>query len=161
MSNIARMRLQAERKNWRTDHPHGFYAKPDSLPDGSLNIMRWKCGIPGPKDSIWDGATYPIVLEFPEEYPDKPPKCRFPAGMFHPNVYPSGTVCLSLVDEEKDWKPAITVKQILLGIQDLLVNPNLKSPAQEDAYHTFMRDREMYVRRVKEQAARIAAQEGK
>jgi ubiquitin-protein ligase len=26
-------------------------------------------------------------------------------------------VCLSLLDEEKDWRPAITIKQILLGIQ--------------------------------------------
>jgi ubiquitin-protein ligase len=32
--------------------------------------------------------------------------------LFHPNVYPSGTVCLSLLDEEKDWRPAITIKQV-------------------------------------------------
>lgn len=37
-----------------------------------------------------------------------------------------GTVCLSLLDEEKDWRPAITIKQILLGIQDLLNDPNIK-----------------------------------
>ena len=29
----------------------------------------------------------------------------------------AGTVCLSLLDEEKDWRPAVTIKQILLGIQ--------------------------------------------
>ena len=79
---------------------------------------------------------------------------RFPAGFFHPNVYPSGTVCLSLVDADKDWKSAITVKQILLGVQDLLNNPNPKSPAQEDAYRVFMKDKEQYQRKVKEQAAR-------
>ena len=28
------------------------------------------------------------------------------------------------LDESKDWKPAITIKQILLGIQDLMNNPN-------------------------------------
>jgi len=26
-------------------------------------------------------------------------------------------VCLSLLDMEKDWTPAITIKQILVGIQ--------------------------------------------
>ena len=75
--------------------------------------------------------------------------------LFHPNVYPSGTVCLSILDEEKDWRPAITVKQILLGIQvclpflpsltlrtkDLLNDPNIKDPAQAEAYTCFCQNR--------------------
>lgn len=48
-----------------------------------------------------------------------------------------GTVCLSLLDEEKDWRPAITIKQILLGIQDLLNEPNIKDPAQAEAYTIY------------------------
>ena len=48
-----------------------------------------------------------------------------------------GTVCLSLLDEEKDWRPAITIKQILLGIQDLLNDPNIKDPAQAEAYTIY------------------------
>lgn len=28
------------------------------------------------------------------------------------NVYPSGTICLSILNEEKSWKPAITLKQV-------------------------------------------------
>ena len=116
--------------------------------------MKWDCGIPGPKDSPWEGAVFPVSLDFPNEFPDHPPKVRFPGGFFHPNVYPSGTVCLSLVDQEKDWKSAITVKQILLGVQDLLNNPNPKSPAQEEAYHIFMKDKVKYLTRVREQAAK-------
>lgn len=69
-------------------------------------------------------------------------------------MYPSGTVCLSILDEEKAWKPAITIKQvasssshqcifltkeykILLGIQELLNDPNVNDPAQSDAYTMF------------------------
>ena len=37
---------------------------------------------------------------------------KFDPPIFHPNVYPSGTVCLSLLDEDKDWRPAVTVKQV-------------------------------------------------
>lgn len=37
---------------------------------------------------------------------------KFSPPLFHPNVYPSGTVCLSILNEEKAWKPAITVKQV-------------------------------------------------
>lgn len=59
------------------------------------------------------------------------------AGQFtppipHPNIFPSGYVCLSLLTS--GWKPAITLKQLLLGIQQLLDEPNLKSPANQDMY---------------------------
>lgn len=39
---------------------------------------------------------------------------KFEPPLFHPNVYPSGTVCLSLLDEEKDWRPAVTIKQVYI-----------------------------------------------
>ncbi len=54
----------------------------------------------------------------------------FPANFYHPNVYPSGKICLSILNEGQDWKPSITLKQIVLGIQELLDNPNPNSSAQ-------------------------------
>lgn len=67
-----------------------------------------------------------------------------------------GTICLSLLDEDKGWRPAITVKQLLLGIQDLLDNPNPDSPAQREAIEIFLNDKNEYRRRIKEQARRNA-----
>jgi len=159
--------------------------------------------IPGKEGTVWANGLFPLTMEFSEDYPHKPPKCKFPAGLpalsqmmipdpppsvsctspapaaapgsrtactgarkrsrtcvrngaawqprtgtetlqwsglagfFHPNVYPSGTVCLSILNEEEAWKPGITIKQILLGVQDLLDSPNPLSPAQEDAYRIF------------------------
>lgn len=74
---------------------------------------------------------------------------KFVPPLFHPNVYPSGTVCLSILNEEEGWKPAITIKQILLGIQDLLDDPNPDSPAQADAYNLFRKDRPAYEKKIK------------
>ncbi|MGH0183799.1 UNVERIFIED_CONTAM: hypothetical protein FKN15_012982 [Acipenser sinensis] len=62
---------------------------------------------------------------------------KFEPPIFHPNVYPSGTVCLSILEEDKDWRPAITIKQILLGIQELLNEPNIQDPAQAEAYTIY------------------------
>ncbi|KAL5679050.1 hypothetical protein ACJX0J_005435, partial [Zea mays] len=116
----------------------GFVAKPESLPDGTVNLMIWQCTIPGKQGTDWEGGYFPLTLHFSEDYPSKPPKCKFPQGFFHPNVYPSGTVCLSILNEDSGWRPAITVKQILVGIQDLLDQPNPADPAQTDGYHLFI-----------------------
>ncbi len=140
------------RKSWRKDHPFGFYAKPTKNSDGSLNLQTWTAGIPGRQNTIWADAVYPITINFPDDYPSKPPKVKFPANFYHPNVYPSGTICLSILNEEQDWRPAITLKQIVLGIQELLDSPNPDSPAQEPAWRAFGKDRPTYEKKVKEQA---------
>jgi ubiquitin-conjugating enzyme E2 I len=70
--------------------------------------------------------------------------------LFHPNIYPSGTVCLSILNEEKDWRPAITIKQMLIAIQTLLDNPNPKDPAQKDPFELYVKDRAAYEKRVRE-----------
>lgn len=164
-----RLLTPADRKQWRRDHPFGFFAKPVRGSNGVVDLKSWEVGIPGREKTIWEGGLFKLTLTFPDEYPTKPPKCegffgasnhnrtgdaddvlgRFVPPLFHPNVYPSGTVCLSILNEEEGWKPAITIKQILLGIQDLLNDPNPESPAQADAYNLFKKDRAAYDRKIK------------
>mmetsp|Transcript_857 Transcript_857/g.2157 ORF Transcript_857/g.2157 Transcript_857/m.2157 type:complete len:171 (-) Transcript_857:77-589(-) len=160
MSSFASKRLAQERAAFKKDHPFGFYAKyaPNEDSKGQ-NVFKWHCGIPGRSKGPWEGATYALMMEFTEDYPSKPPKCKFleinGKPLFHPNIYPSGTVCLSILNEDEDWKPAITIRQILLGIQDLLDNPNAASPAQEEPYRMFSTDKAEYLRRVKKQVAEV------
>eukprot|EP00922_Rhytidocystis_sp_ex-Travisia-forbesii_P067469 GHVS01100373.1.p2 GENE.GHVS01100373.1~~GHVS01100373.1.p2 ORF type:complete len:163 (-),score=18.34 GHVS01100373.1:592-1080(-) len=156
-ATIARKRLAQERSDWRKDHPVGFSAKyaPSEDDQGGADMMKWVCKIPGKKGSIWEGGEYVMGMEFSEEYPSKPPKCKFAPVLFHPNIYPSGTVCLSILNEDEDWKPSITIKQILLGIQDLLDNPNPQSPAQAEPYMLFQQNRQEYIKRVRHQAGEL------
>lgn len=125
--------------------------------DGSLDLQTWTAGIPGKPNTIWASAVYPLTITFPDDYPSKPPKVRFPKGFYHPNVYPSGTICLSILNEEEDWRPAITLKQIVLGVQELLDTPNPDSPAQEPAWRAFQKNRSDYEKKVKEQSIRYGA----
>ncbi|CAK5075375.1 unnamed protein product [Meloidogyne enterolobii] len=117
---------------------------------------NWECAIPGPKTTIWEGGLFKLRMIFKDDFPSTPPKCRFEPPLFHPNVYPSGTVCLSLLDENKDWRPSISVKQLLVGIQELLVSPNPEDPAQAEAYQIFVQNRQEYERRVRKQAQQFA-----
>ena len=123
-----------------------------------LSVDSVRYGIPGKKGTPWEGGLYKGQIIFKDDFPTTPPKVKFVPPLFHPNVYPSGTVCLSILDEEKDWRPALTIKQILLGIQDLLNDPNIKDPAQAEAYTCFCQNRADYEKRVRAQARAMAAE---
>ena len=156
MEATALKRLKKERIDWRADHPAGFYARLKKNKDGTHDYFNWECGIPGPKGTPLEGGLYKINLKFPEDYPVLPPKCVFEKKLFHPNVYPSGAVCLSIINDEEDWRAGLKVKDILLGIQDLLANPNNKSPAQKEAFESYNKKSDEYRRKVREQAKECA-----
>ncbi|XP_049414643.1 SUMO-conjugating enzyme SCE1-like [Solanum stenotomum] len=171
VGGIARLRLSEERRLWRMDHPHicgfdgsvnlrvsyvfplGIVARPETGPDGSVNLMVWHCSIPGKTATDWEGGFYPMKMHFSENYPYKPPKCKFPQGFFHPNVYPSGKVRpQSILNQDHGWSPVITVKQILMGIHYLLDWPSTNYPAQIEGYNIYIQDNVEYKRRVRQQA---------
>ena len=158
MAGIARGRLQEERKAWRKDRPFGFTAKPRTNADGTQDILNWECAIPGKAGTIWEGGLFPLTMTFSADYPSEPPRCAFKKidgkPLFHPNIYPSGRVCLSIINpanEHGTWRASLTMKQVLLAIQLLLDEPNQNDPAQCDAWETLRRKPEDYKRRVKEQ----------
>ncbi|MEJ1269593.1 ubiquitin-conjugating enzyme E2I [Cricetulus griseus] len=148
MWGIALSRLAQERKAWRKDHPFDFVAVPTKNPDGTMNLMNCECAIPGKKGTPWQGGLFKLQMLFNDNYLSSPPKCKFEPPLFHPNMYPSGTVCLFILEEDKDWRPAITIKQILLGIQELLNEPNIQDPAQAGAYTTDCQNRVEYEKKV-------------
>jgi hypothetical protein len=40
-------------------------------------MFKWKAGIPGKEGTDWDGGVYTVSMEFSEEYPARPPRCKF------------------------------------------------------------------------------------
>lgn len=68
------------RKQWRRDHPFGFFAKPIRGANGVMDLKKWDCGVPGKEKTLWEGGLFKLELTFPDEYPTKPPKCMFSAS---------------------------------------------------------------------------------
>jgi ubiquitin-conjugating enzyme E2 I len=60
------------------------------------------------------------------------------------------------LNEEKGWKASISVKQILVGVQDLLDNPNNDDAANSDAYASLKRSKEQYKKRVIEEVKKYS-----
>ena len=38
---VVASRMGEDRRSWRKDHPFGFVAKPETLPNGTTNVLKW------------------------------------------------------------------------------------------------------------------------
>ncbi|CAB4065404.1 UBE2I [Lepeophtheirus salmonis] len=104
------------------------------------------------KGTPWENGMYKGQLIFNNNFPYDPPTVKFDPPLFHPNVHYSGFVCLSLLNPTKDWRPNLTIREILLGIQFLLNDPNVNDPAQSEASSCFRQNRSSYDKRIRNQA---------
>lgn len=43
------------------------------------------------------GGLFTATFTFPRDYPLSPPVMKFKSQMYHPNIYPNGTVCISIL----------------------------------------------------------------
>lgn len=69
----------------------------------------------GPADTPFEDGTFRLVMQFEEQYPNKPPAVKFISQMFHPNVYATGELCLDILQNR--WSPTYDVAAVLTSIQ--------------------------------------------
>jgi len=72
----------------------------------------------GPPDSPYEGGVFFLDINFPQDYPFKPPNVRFTTKIYHCNVNDQGGICLDILKGE--WSPALTISKVLLSICSLL-----------------------------------------
>ena len=83
-------------------------------------------------------------MVFPKDYPNHPPTLRITSDFWHPNVYPDGRVCISILhapgedsygyeSASERWLPIHTVESILVSVISMISSPNEESPANIDA----------------------------
>lgn len=102
----------------------------------------------GPADTPFEDGTYRLLINFDEQYPNKPPNVKFISEIFHPNVYANGELCLDILQNR--WSPTFDVSSILTSIQSLLNDPNISSPANVEAANLYKDHTSQYIKRVRE-----------
>ncbi len=110
-------------------------------PDGD-NIYSWTATIMGPTETVYEGGLFYLNIEFPQNYPYKPPKVRFITKIYHPNINSSGGICLDILKDQ--WSPVLTVSKVLLSICSLLTDPNPDDPLVLSIAEQYKNDRVSY-----------------
>eukprot|EP00750_Incisomonas_marina_P008901 INCI15734.3.p1 GENE.INCI15734.3~~INCI15734.3.p1 ORF type:complete len:207 (+),score=30.05 INCI15734.3:173-793(+) len=124
------------------------------------NLYVWEAVIRGPEDSPYAFGCFTCELRFPSDYPINPPVMTFTNKLWHPNVYPDGKVCISILHKDDDptgyekrserWTPVLSIGKVLLSVMSMLAQPNDESPANVDAASQWRKDRPAFLRRVEQ-----------
>ncbi|KAH7550066.1 hypothetical protein JRO89_XS13G0129600 [Xanthoceras sorbifolium] len=123
------------------------------------NIFEWSVTIIGPPDTLYEGGFFNAIMSFPSNYPNSPPTVKFTTEIWHPNVYPDGRVCISILHPPGDdpngyelaserWMPVHTVESIVLSIISMLSTPNDESPANVEAAKEWRDRRDDFKKKV-------------
>ncbi|KAK4945551.1 Ubiquitin-conjugating enzyme subunit [Elasticomyces elasticus] len=124
------------------------------------NIYHWNLAllVLNP-DSLYYGGYFKAQMNFPKDYPYKPPDFRFLKPLWHPNIYPDGRLCISILHAPGEdmmsgesagerWSPAQRVESVLISILSLLDDAEISSPANVDASVMLRDEKESFKARV-------------
>jgi ubiquitin-conjugating enzyme E2 D/E len=146
---MALKRITKELSDLQKDPPSNCSAGP--ITD---DLFRCRATIIGPVDSPFTGGIFFLEINFPADYPFKPPKCHFTTKIYHPNINSSGGICLDILKE--NWSPALTVSKLLLSICSLLTDPNPNDPLVPEIATLYKKNREKYDITAKEWTTKYA-----
>ena len=111
------------------------------------NLYHWTATIMGPDSSPYQGGVFFLDIQFPREYPFKPPKMKFNTKIYHPNINKGGFICVDIL--KGDWSPALTISKVLLSICSLLNDPNPNDPLEPDIARQYKAHPKRYVETAK------------
>lgn len=150
---MALRRIQKELQDLQKDPP----ANCSAGPEGSGNdLFKWEGFIYGPSDSPYQGGIFRLRIQFPTDYPFKPPHVQFLTKIYHPNINPTGLICIDILKDQ--WSPALTISKVLLCITSMLTDPNPKDPFVPEIANLYLQDRARYEANAREYTLRYATE---
>ena len=119
------------------------------------DFYHWYAYITGPEGSPYSGHEFKVKVQFPTDYPFKPPKVSVMTKIFHPNIDGTGTICLDILRDEK-WSPALDIQKTLLSISSILCDPNPDSAMNTAAAALYKDNLDTYNKTAKEWTEKYA-----
>ncbi|XP_006937402.1 ubiquitin/ISG15-conjugating enzyme E2 L6 isoform X2 [Panthera pardus] len=93
--------------------------------------------------------AFHLRINFPEDYPFKPPTVTFTTRIYHPNVGHNGEVCLPIISKE-NWSPYTKTCQVLEALNVLVNRPDLGQPVRLELADLLKQDPELFHREARE-----------
>jgi len=110
----------------------------------------------GPTGTPYEGASYKVHVELPDNYPFVSPSIGFVNRIFHPNIdEQSGSVCLDVINQT--WTPLYSLVNVFeVFLPQLLTYPNPADPLNSAAASLLLRDQERFAEKVRDYVRKYA-----
>lgn len=118
------------------------------------NVLSWQ-GLIVPDNPPYNKGAFRIEINFPAEYPFKPPKILFKTKIYHPNIDEKGRVCLPIILPD-NWKPATKTNQVIKTLVALLNSPEPEHPLRNDLAEEFTSDKKKFLKNAEEFTKKFA-----
>lgn len=112
------------------------------------NLLNWQ-GLIVPLNAPYSKGAFKIEINFPAEYPFKPPKITFKTKIYHPNIDEKGQVCLPIISAE-NWKPATKTDQVIQALVALIHDPEPEHPLRGDLAEEYTKDKKRFLKTAEE-----------
>jgi ubiquitin-conjugating enzyme E2 D/E len=142
-------RVQKEVNDLSTAPPVNF-----SVTQDAHDIFHWTGTIIGPQDTPYESGSFSVDIRLPSNYPIHPPSVIFNTKIYHPNVSSKGMLCLSILTNE--WRPALTIADVLTTILNLLKSPNTEDPLLPQVANELKTDAERFWQKAREWTQKYA-----
>ncbi|KAG9100658.1 hypothetical protein FS749_013894 [Ceratobasidium sp. UAMH 11750] len=136
-------RVQKELKEINENPINGLKVEPEDE-----KILVWNCTIKASDDSPYKKGIFKYKVEFPEEYPFKPPAVTFSTKVYHPGINEEGHICLPILRDE--WKPAMSMNAVLATISDKFNNPSPDDPYEPEIAAQLKDDKPQFLAKAQE-----------
>ena len=103
----------------------------------------------GPPNTIYENGFFQFMMQFPTDFPLKPPKFIFQTKIFYPNIDSDGVVSVDIL--RANWSPALQkFANIIYSVQSLLDDPNADEFVNKEAAKLYKENKDAYENTVKE-----------
>ena len=121
------------------------------------DMFHWQATILGPQGSPYEGGIFYLRINFPQDYPFKPPNVSFITKIYHCNINSTGSICLDILKEQ--WSPALTISKVLLSICSLMDDQNPQDPLVLEAANLFIENKDQFIARAQAYTLQYASSE--
>ncbi|MCJ1244478.1 Ubiquitin-conjugating enzyme E2 4 [Trapelia coarctata] len=108
------------------------------------NLFDLLGSMEGPPDSPYEGGIFYVRITIPDDFPWRPPECRFLTKIYHPNIDPHGRICLGVLEQDTWRYEFVYLDCLLVSTHCLLDEPSIADPLVPEISALYLNDKTAY-----------------